>query len=65
MWYKELRAGKDRKDKFLSEWREGIWLGHSRCSNEHVLGTSEGVVRACAVKRQPHEERWSAEMLKT
>ena len=63
VWFKELRSGTDRKDKFLSEWREGIWLGHSRCSNEHVLGTKEGAVRAYAVKRQPHEERWNADWL--
>ena len=61
VWYKELRAHKERRDKIQSEWREGLWLGHSRCSNEHIIGTREGTVRAYAIKRQDEAERWSAE----
>ena len=51
VWYKELRAGKERKNKFESEWQEGLWLGHSRESNETIVGTKEGVIRAYAIKR--------------
>ena len=42
--YKEIRPGKDRANKLKSEWREGLWLGHSRRSNEAIIGTREGVV---------------------
>ena len=45
VWYKEIRPGKERANKLESEWREGLWLGHSRRSNE-AIGTREGVVRA-------------------
>ena len=65
VWYKELRVQKDRKDKFESEWREGIWLGHSRGSNETVVGTREGAVKAYAIKRQDEDHRWDSDLLKT
>ena len=39
-------------------WEKGVWLGHTRDSNETVIGTAEGVVRAYAVKRMPEDERW-------
>ena len=58
------RLGEDDKNKLDSQWEEGIWLGHARGSNEVLIGTREGVVRAWAVKRRPEEERWSAEDLK-
>ena len=64
VWYKELRTNKDRKGKFESEWREGIWLGHARQSNEAVIGTREGVVRAYSIKRQDVESRWDAQYIK-
>ena len=51
VWYKELQDGKDKQDKLASEWQMGIWLGHSRCSNEHIVGTRDGAVRAFSVKR--------------
>ena len=46
-----------------SEWREGLWLGHSRRSNEAIIGTREGVVRAYAVQRMDEESRWDAKYL--
>ena len=41
VWYKQIRETKDRKDKFQSEWEKGIWLGHSRASNEVLIGTEK------------------------
>ena len=51
VWYKEIRPGKESANKLESEWREGLWLGHSRRSDEAIIGKREGVVRAYAVKR--------------
>jgi len=59
VWYKKMRDSKERKDKFESEWEEGIWLGHGRASNEVLIGTLNGVVRAFTVQRKPEDERWS------
>ena len=63
VWYRELRQTKDRQDKMESEWRQGLWLGHARNSNEHLVGTREGVVKAYAIKRQPEDQRWDGELV--
>ena len=63
VWFKQIRDQKERKDKFDSEWREGIWLGHSRNSNEVLVGTKDGVVRAYAIRRQEGGKRWSKELI--
>ena len=63
VWYKELRMNKDRANKLESEWAEGIWLGHARSSNEHIIGTTQGAVKAYAVKRQDPVRRWDRDLL--
>ena len=60
VWYKRMRESKERKDKFESEWFEGIWLGHSRASNEILIGTADGIVRTYTVQRKVEGEQWSA-----
>jgi len=65
VWYRRIRTSKDRKDKFSTEWEEGLWLGHARNSNEHIIGTGEGVIRAYAIRRQDEEHRWSADRIRT
>ena len=34
VWYKQIRKNRDRSNKFESEWKEGVWLGRSRNTNE-------------------------------
>ena len=41
-----------------------MWLGHTRDSNEVIIGTAEGAIRAYAVKRSPADERWAASNIK-
>ena len=60
VWYKRIREGKVHKNKMESEWEEGVWLGHHRNTNEMVIGTSKGVVRA-----YPKEKGGSEKELKT
>ena len=64
VWYKQIRDTKERKNKLESEEKEGIWLGHARNSNETLIGTAEGVVRAYSVKRQDAKDRWDGPMIK-
>ena len=52
VWYKEIRDGNDRKNKFESEERLGVWLGHTRDTNETLVGTEKGVIRAYAIRRR-------------
>jgi len=63
VWYKEVREGKDRPNKLDSEVKVGVWLGHARNSNEVLIGTKEGVVRAYTVWRFPEGEQWDADMI--
>ena len=60
--YRKLQS--DDKNKLESPWEDGVWLGHERGSNEYLIGTDKGVVRAWAVKRRPESERWSAAAIK-
>ena len=59
--YRKLEE--DKKNKLDSKWEDGVWLGHARGSNECLIGTPAGVVRAWAIKRRPEEERWCADNL--
>ena len=43
-------------------WLEGIWLGKTFSSDEHIVSMMDGsVVRARAVRAFPEGEKWSAE----
>ena len=52
------------KNKLQSEWSEGVWLGHTRSSNEVLIGTPEGVVRAYTVERMEEGSRWNSQAIK-
>ena len=61
---RQIREQKERKDKIESEWHEGLWLRQSRSTNETILETAEGVVRAYATRRQDADERWKGDFIK-
>ena len=63
VWFHEARPHKERRNKFDSECHEGVWLGHTRNSNEALVGTAEGVVRAYSIRRQEDDRRWSSKMI--
>ena len=63
VWFKRILEQKGQKDKMESEWEEGIWLGHNRSTNEVVIGTEHGVVRAYSIERKPEGERWDRAMI--
>ena len=65
VWYKQIRESKERKDKMDSEERLGVWMGHHRQSNEHVIGTTDGVVRAYSIRRTVEGRRWGATLIKS
>ena len=64
VWYKELHGKTSEVKKFESLWKEGLWLGHARNSNEVLIGTREGVVRAWAIRKKPSNEQWDRELIK-
>ena len=64
VWYRQIRKGKAQEDKLETELKEGLWLGHARNSNEVLIGTDKGVVRAYDVRRMPEGQRWNGEAIK-
>ena len=58
-------TSKEIKNKMEPRFIEGVWLGITTDGKEHVVGPSEGVVRARTVKRRPYSERWSIEDVKS
>ncbi len=65
MMYNKLEESGERKKSLESQWEDGLWLGHARRSNEVLVRTKEGVVRAWAVKRLTEDERWAGEAIRT
>ena len=43
--------------------REGIWLGMRMRTNEALIGTPAGVVKARTIRILPEDEKWSAAMI--
>ena len=62
IWYKPL--GKDNKNKMDEQWRPGVWLGVLRQTEEVLVGTGEGTVKARSVRRRPQKERWNSEEIR-
>ena len=63
VWYKQLKLSTDSTQKLESCWHEGVWIGQNQRSNEVLIGTTSGVVKAFAVKRRPDEERWNKDAI--
>ena len=61
------RKSQDRslEGKLGSKWREGVFLGYSKDSNEYLLWCVESkeVTRARSVQRKPESQRWDSEIL--
>ena len=61
--YHPLKGSSTRLNKAEARVEMGIWLGLVSRTNEHILGTSKGVVKARAIRRLPKEERWNTDAL--
>ena len=55
--FREVR-GEGRTRKSEVQWRKGVWLGVDPRAGETLIGTSEGVLRAHAIRRVRDEEKW-------
>ena len=44
--------------KLGSSWDLGIWLGRSTRTNEHLVGTRVGAIKARTVRRRPETLKW-------
>ena len=43
------------------QWHSGVWLGVMRQTEEVLVGTNEGTVKARSVRRKPWSSRWNLE----
>ena len=64
MWYlKPKSVGQSAMD---SRWETGVWLGVQDETNEIILGTVRGIVKARTVRRKESaEESWDTEIFNT
>ena len=60
--YLPLKTNRRDKSK-LERMREGIWLGMRMRTNEALIGTPAGVVKARTIRILPEDEKWSAAMI--
>ena len=60
--YFPLKTNRRDKSK-LERMREGIWLGMRMRTNEALIGTPAGVVKARTIRILPEDEKWSAAMI--
>ena len=44
-----------------AKFHDGVWLGLRMKSDESIVGTPNGVIKAKTVRRLPEEQRWCAE----
>ena len=58
--HRRLKGGR-RHQKMDAAMEPGIWLGRSEESDEHLLGTLRGVMRARTIRRLVPENRWDAQ----
>ena len=58
--HRRLKGGR-RAQKMDSAMEPGIWLGRSEESDEHLVGTPRGVLRARTIRRMVPDNRWDAE----
>jgi hypothetical protein len=45
-------------NKLLAPWVTGLWLGRDAMTDEHLIGTEGGIMRARAVRRMVPDQRW-------
>ena len=53
----------ERRNKGEPDWEDGLFLGTTQRTNEYVVGTMEGIVRAYAICRRPDGEKWNRELI--
>ena len=56
--YMPLKSAANPQTKFDNRVEVGVWLGLVLTSDETLIGTSHGVVRARSIRRLPEAERW-------
>ena len=61
--YKPLKMSTRTRAKIGDKMIEAVWLGVMLRTGEHILGTTDGVVKARTVKRRPTGEAWDRDAI--
>ena len=56
--HKEVHPAETKKTKLRYIGNIGVYLGGMARSNESVVGTEQGLIKAFAVNRKPKKDRW-------
>ena len=62
--YRVPAVARDRHQALEERWAKGVWLGHARNTPEILVGTTDGVVKAYAIRRLHDADQWDGEYLK-
>eukprot|EP00972_Heterocapsa_arctica_P098681 14561972-Heterocapsa_arctica.AAC.1 len=49
--------------KLEPRWSDGVWLGKRYESDEHLIGTADGVVKCRAIAQKPTKPRWNKQAI--
>ena len=52
------------RSKFDSLFIQGIWLGRATESDEHIVGTADGVYTARSIRAKNDQEIWNGDLIK-
>ena len=61
--YKPSKTVKLEKDE--ARWRKGTWLGVIDHTNEHIIGTAEGVVKCRAIHPREADKKWDVDAMQS
>ena len=58
--YKPLKDN-SKTNKLDTMWHDGVWIGINGRTEEAIIGTENGIIKARAIKRKPSDEKfqWS------
>ena len=61
--YMPLKTERLKMDKVEPKMKEGLWLGIRHRSDEAIIGTTGGVVKARTIRRLPKDQRWDQALI--
>ena len=61
----KVRDEETERSKFDSRFIPGIWLGRATESDEHIVGTAQGVCTARSVRAKNDQEIWNSGLVKS
>ena len=60
----KVRDEETERSKFDSRFIQGIWLSRATESDEHIVGTADGVYTARSVRAKNDQEIWNGDLIK-